>query len=444
MKAKLIHSLAVLAILLVVSGATLACSLATRLFEGDDSPASRPTTDGLIVYAGMDGNIYTIDRVGGDQTAITDDASLNFSPGETGRIYQYPTWAPDGDHLAFVELSASGQSDLRARLLSVSVGSGETVETFSSDVYLPFYLYWSPDSRNISFLSNGTGEGELVLHLAAADGSGSHIAGTGQPYYWDWSPEEDEICIHTGGAAADNPEARLAFMPMDEPFRSREIGLQPASFQAPAWSPDGETIALAVKTETGEALVFQERLSGKPRTIAEIDGAVAFAWSPDGGQLAYMASPPEGSETASKELYVVQPSRAEEKRLLASGLIVGFFWSPDGQHLAILKPALPGQGDNSLIAFQQPSHINLALQLIEVESGEVRQLITFAPTDSFLNLLPFYDQYQRSMTLWSPDSREMVVAALDEQDQPGIYVIDARGGGSKRIADGDLAFWSWK
>jgi Tol biopolymer transport system component len=398
----------------------------------------------LIVYAGIDGNIYTIDRVGENQTAITDDASLSFTAGDTGRIYQYPTWAPDGDHLAFIELSGSGQSDLRARLLNVSIGSGETVETFSSDVYLPFYLYWSPDSRNISFLSNGTGEGGLVLHLAAADGSGSHIAGTGQPYYWDWSPEEDEIFIHTGGAAAENPEARLAFMSMDDPFPSQEIDLQPASFQAPAWSPDGETIAMAVETETGEALVLQERLSGKQRTIAEIDGAVAFAWSPDGSQLAYTASPPAGSDTANKELYVVQPSRTEEKRLLASGLIVGFFWSPDGQHLAVLKPALPGQGDNSLIAFQQPSRINLALQVVDVETGKVRQLITFAPSDSFLNLLPFYDQYQRSMTLWSPDSREMVVAALDDQDEPGIYVIDALEGGSKRIADGDLAFWSWK
>jgi hypothetical protein len=70
--------------------------------------------------------------------------------------------------------------------------------------------------------------------------------------------------------------------------------------------------------------------------------------------------------------------------------------------------------------------------------------MAFTPTDSFLNIFPFYDQYQRSITIWSPDSREIVIAGSQGQENPGIYVIDALEGGSARIADGDLAFWSWK
>ena len=81
--------------------------------------------------------------------------------------------------------------------------------------------------------------------------------------------------------------------------------------------------------------------------------------------------------------------------------------------------------------------------MIDLDTGKARHLTTFTPTGSFLNLLPFFDQYHRSMTLWSPDSRKMVIAANDKQG-PGIYVIDTQTGTSTRIASGDLASWSRK
>ncbi len=441
MKAKAVPSLSVLALLTVVSGVTLACAMATRLFERGGSSTSQAVTAGLIAYTGTDGNIYTIDREGSNQKAITQDASLK--PGGSARIYEYPTWAPDGVHLAFVEFSATDPSAPLARLLSASIEGGEPVETFSSSSDFPFYLYWSPDSKKISFLSSEIAGGSLTLHFAAADGSESHLVGTGQPFYWDWSPDGDEIVIHTGGAAADNPAARLAFHSMNKPYRSLEVDLLPSTFQAPAWSPKGKVIALAVETDAGEALVLHDRGSGKPRTLTAIVGPVAFAWSPDGSRLAYTVPAQDGSSQVNSDLFIMDPSRPKEAKLLATATIAGFFWSPDGRQLAIFEPVSTGPGGVSFDLVQQPSTLNLDLQVIDLDTGDARHLTTFIPSESFLNLLPYFDQYHRSMTLWSPDSRKMVIAA-DNGQGAGIYVIDTLAGTSTRIASGDLAFWSWK
>jgi Tol biopolymer transport system component len=230
---------------------------------------------------------------------------------------------------------------------------------------------------------------------------------------------------------------------MDKPYRSLEVDLLPSTFQAPAWSPKGEVIALAVATDAGEALVLQERGGGRSRTLATIAGPVAFAWSPDGSRLAYTVPAQNGSGQANNDLFVVDPARPTETKLIVTATIAGFFWSPDGRRLAIFEPTFASPGGASFDLVQQPSTLNLNLEVIDLDTGDTRNLTTFTPTEAFLNLLPFFDQYHRSITLWSPDSLKMVIAAGDSQD-PGIYVIDTMAGTSTRIAPGDLAFWSWK
>ena len=34
------------------------------------------------------------------------------------------------------------------------------------------------------------------------------------PFYWDWSPDNQTIIAHVGGAASANPEARLTLYEM--------------------------------------------------------------------------------------------------------------------------------------------------------------------------------------------------------------------------------------
>ena len=190
---------------------SLACSFIIPFSRIPISTSKAPL--GLIAYVGKDGNIYTTDRDGKRRTAITQDASLSSSAGQVGRIYQYPTWAPDGQHLAFVRFSLS-QSGKEASLFSASADGKKSVNTFTSQDFQPFYLSWSPNSQIIASLGNNA-SGSMSQYLVAASGGEGKLISSGQPYYWDWSPDNHTLIVHIGGASSDNPDARLAFIGLD-------------------------------------------------------------------------------------------------------------------------------------------------------------------------------------------------------------------------------------
>jgi hypothetical protein len=72
-------------------------------------------------------------------------------------------------------------------------------------------------------------------------------------------------------------------------------------------------------------------------------------------------------------------------------------------------------------------------------------MATFKPTESFLTFISYFDQYQRSATIWSPDSRNLVVAAARNEGGPGIFLVEAAGNLQPRyLAEGLMATWSTK
>jgi hypothetical protein len=72
-------------------------------------------------------------------------------------------------------------------------------------------------------------------------------------------------------------------------------------------------------------------------------------------------------------------------------------------------------------------------------------LISFDPTNQFLQTVPYFDQYYLSLTFWSPDSRYLIVTKRDDEAGNGsIWVVDTTGEEEHRkIGEGTLAVWSW-
>jgi hypothetical protein len=120
--------------------------------------------------------------------------------------------------------------------------------------------------------------------------------------------------------------------------------------------------------------------------------------------------------------------------------VVGFFWSPDGTRIAYFQGATNPEAETR--ALGQFTH--LELHAIAIPSGESELLFSFVPSTQFASLLPYIDQYQRTLTIWSPDSQYLALSAYTQQG-PKIVVAQAEGDFEPRLLEsGTLAVWSWK
>jgi len=392
---------------------------------------------GLIAYIGLDGNAYISDQAGRHLTQVTTDAQLPDNQSGAFRFYQYPTWSADGRLLAIVGVSGGSDGQNRSEMFIKSIDEEGIDSVFSSESRHPFYLYWSPDNAVVSFLSTDSAGQSILLQSVSVDGGDPLVLDTGSPYYWSWAPDGRTMIVHTGGAASSSPE-HMAFLQVNSEITEDAVDSVPASFQAPAWSPDGRRILLArLNDNEKKEIVITDSTGVFEKTLAEFSVNTSFAWSPDSGLVAYIEGDRETTAGTLGRLHVVDLETSED--FFQDEDVYAFFWSPNSRKLAYLKPRIV-EGDT---ADQQV--LLLELHMLDTVSSETKQLFTFQPTNQFSAVLPYFDQYHQSVTIWSPDSNNLVLSFIDQKGNPGIAIVAASGQLEPRIlAGGYLAFWSWK
>ncbi len=394
---------------------------------------------GLIAYVGPDGNVYTVDQSGKDPKQITTDANLvegNF------HYYEFPTWSPDGKSLAFYGLQGTDETDVVSTLYTSGDDGTNLVEAYQSETNVPIYLSWSPDSSKVTFISSITGGSSLVLNMVPAAGGEVEVLDVGTPYYWDWLPDSSGILVHSGGPSSLDPQARLAMLTLSDGVVEDTLNLKPASFQSPALSPDGSQVLLSIESGNGNQLVVTDRLGTIEKQVADVSDAVAFSWAPGGKRLAYISGQVFQGLLIGKLNFVelgdeLKSVEADHENVMA------FFWAPDGKQVAYFVPAqaAPQEGDTS----GDTGGLLLSLYVADATTGKSKLIATYTPTPDFLRTLPYFDQYSRSTTIWSPDSQNLVVSAFLDQETPGIFVVPASGITEPRfLQPGTVGFWSAK
>ena len=399
---------------------------------------------GLIAYMGVDGNIFVSDQAGGKLKQLTDDAVIDQNAAELS-IYQLPTWAQDGNQLAFVNTRGNNAA-ATATIYVADIAADTVTEVYTSDSEFPFYLYWSPDSANVSFLSTTRSGQSLLLQSVPVDGGEKTLIDTGSPYYWSWAPDGRTLISHSGGAADSSTPEKLAFIQLqDADIIESVLEDAPAAFQAPAWSPDGSRIVLTRESGGKKEVILTDSSGAYEKTLGTFELNAAVGWSSDSTKVAYIEGTQNINVGTIGKLHVAD--LANDKTITAGESVLAFFWSPNGKKLAYFVPVTldSANNDSQSQSGQAANRFLLQLNMLDIATGETSTLFTYQPTDQFLSILPYFDQYNQSVTIWSPDNNNLVLSFVDADGTPGIAIAAASGQMEPRLlTNGYIAYWSWK
>ncbi|MCS6848918.1 MAG: hypothetical protein RMN52_14530 [Anaerolineae bacterium] len=424
-----------------------------------------------IAFINPNGELVTISPDGSDRRTLT-----------CGDLYfQFPAWSPDGRRVAAV-----GGAPDRAGVFVFEEAAGDNLlltpprAIYESDRDAPIYVFWSPDSRHLSFITNRTEERSLGLHIASvAEASRStfgqtttRLVATGRPCFWDWSADGKRILLHTGLPSEDN--AQLKFIDPFNPASGHASIARPGLFQAPGIARSGRFWAFGQVDRAGELHLVVDGRSSNNRMLVPHHGVAAMNWSPTRDQLAYI-SPTEPVRTYYGPLRILDATTGKVT-LLTDDIVLAFFWSPDGRHIAYFtlaniaehvrynilpNPDAAARGGGFWNRAEVESEREAGpeeseeertlwfnLWVVDLEQDEHRLITTFEPAETFVNhFLPFFDQYALSHRIWSPDS-DAIVLPIAKHDQGEartvVYVVPMlrRGGPPRPIAEGSMAFWS--
>jgi Tol biopolymer transport system component len=219
----------------------------------------------------------------------------------------------------------------------------------------------------------------------------------------------------------------------------------PATFQAPAWSPDGEHILLSRLSDQNENEIFLTDSHGEfEKAIGTYKINTAFVWSNDSELVAYIDGEVPMQAGTLGTLHVMDLTNSED--FFQDDNVAAAFWSPNSRKLAYFKPLLvnPETGEQASADTSSPVLV-FELYVLDVNKAESKQVLKFQPTNQFSGILPYFDQYHQSATIWSPDSNNLVLSLYLSDGNPGIAIVAASGQLEPRVLDtGYIAFWSWK
>lgn len=423
--------------------AALALMVTACVPEGIQVPQSELSSlverkSGLIALLAIDGNIYTVDQGGNNLTPITEDA---FSDASGYRFYGLPIWSPNSEALAF---SAYEGPDAESAPTSMSLFTADKngdalTEAHKSPNFLVFYD-WSPGSDQVGFIAQ-TPNQSLALQTVARGGGEPRLVDAGAPYYWAWSPDGSAMLAHVGGSIGS--QAHLSLLQLEPEVVEFGLAVTPAPFKAPAFSPDGSKVLVAGETEAGtNALVLMDVLGETQQVLVEYNGTIAFAWSPNGQRVAYVVSPSEELGTPGA-LTIIDPTGGRKPVELEDEAVYAFFWSPDSKSIAYFVDQ-PVEEDAAEAETAAQANLVWSLRVLDAAKGRSRTVQeSLIATEQFLQMVPYFDQYHQSLTIWSPDSKNLVVSAYRPDGTPSVFVVAASGKLEPRyIVNGLAAVWS--
>jgi TolB protein len=420
------------------------------------SPVATPTPPPLDRPLAGSGSI-AIRRADGSMWLTGTDGRSTLLADSTKGAFGFPTWSPDGTRIAAIRTLEN--------VTAIVIFRPDAPETapltiFESATIAPFYLSWTPDGQDVSFLASDPDT--LTLRIAPADGSApvdgsgaGSIIHSGGPFYYDWI-DSDHFVAHAGvGVEAFLGELGRDGLPVGPAIAD------PGTFRSVVVSPDKTFLGYVHAGPEGKDEIVVAARDGSSDHVMPVFGFAAVDFSPTDDTLASI-----GSIEPLREQFAVpvgplrvMDAQTGKVRTLLDGDVVSFAWSPDGKTIAAIRvvevparsaaasagpstaPAASAGPSTSRAPSQQRE---VRMTFVDVASGKVRSDPVIAPGAMYVSMLmTYFDQYALSHELWAPDSSSLIVPQSHSDGLTHVDVLFPDGEPSVSL-DGDIGFWSPK
>ena len=272
--------------LLVVLGLILALGAAV-LWMGTRPRLPAPfglARNGAVVSS-HDGDIYAIDAVTHAERLLIGGTPIDFGP----------AFSRDGTKLLFLRASgiAGDESGLK---LVVADADGTDVRELTPPTGGMDWTDWSPDSRQIVFLSRTTDKAPGVINVVNVDGTGLTTLDVGRPaHFVTWLPPLGREIVFRAErlTPADPPPGIWAVHP--DGTGLHELTTRPAinaaDFGSPALAPDGSRLSYTASGPVARIHILDlqtgtESVLPSPNGVTSQQGIASF--SPDGRLVGYV------------------------------------------------------------------------------------------------------------------------------------------------------------
>ena len=320
-----------------------------------------------------------------------------------------PSLSPDGGRLAFVRSQVDRESmETRSQIVVMDLASGESASFTGgkSDTSPKF----SPDGRHLAFVRPDDAGKSQAWVMSTCGGEARKLTDVaGGITDIAWSPDSDALAfvsdVDPDRAPDDHDPKREPRVSVVRRIRYRADGL--------GWRGEAFRHVFVVDRESGET---------RQLTDGEGDDS-APAWSPDGASIAFVADRRPDRETAiHSDVYVV-PASGGDPELRSQGLssVASLRWSPDGDAIAVV-----GSDDDIVGAGWQS-------WLFVIEPGFAPRKLTddsISPAGGYAPLVPAPEMR------WTDDGLISFIA--DARGESAIYQADAGTGDLRRVTGGGL------
>ncbi|MXX53391.1 MAG: S9 family peptidase [Dehalococcoidia bacterium] len=320
-----------------------------------------------------------------------------------------PSLSPDGGRLAFVRSQVDRESmETRSQIMVLDMASGESSPFTSgkSDSGPRF----SPDGRHLAFVRPDDAGKSQIWVMPTGGGEARKLTDVaGGITDVAWSPDSGALAfvsdVDPDRAPDDHDPKKDPRVSVVRRIRYRADGL--------GW-----------RGEAFRHIFVVDRVSGETRQLTDGEGDdSAPAWSPDGSTIAFVSDRRPDRETAThSDVYVVQ-SFGGDPELRSQGLssVAALCWSTDGAAIAVV-----GSDDDIVGAGWQS-------WLFVIEPGRSPRKLTddsISPAGGYAPLVPAPEMR------WTDDGCISFIA--DARGESAIYQADAGTGDLRKVAGGGL------